>query len=170
MDNRIFEDRLRAFDALRAVAAEKQLDEDAIASYAETSEARERVNPDAFRRRQADNHSSLQEFTMEKYCDASNAQDDYERGLQIGEDKQIEALSRAEYLQIDAQDLAYEFAECADELNEIIGLYRAGRIPMAHLGLALLNISKATAQREAGVFAAPEAQFAVRMAMEGKAL
>lgn len=100
------------------------------------------------------------------------AQDDYELSLSIGEQNQLDALSRSEAMRknFSADDLILEFAECADEINAAMALHDAGTLSLLRLGQMLLNIRNAALQRQCGVFAAPDAQGAITSAIIGEAV
>lgn len=96
----------------------------------------------------------------------------YEKTLDIGEQRQIDALSEAKALQasVSANDMVFEFSECADDVVAAMAAYDAGKIRLADLGLVLLNVRNAMLQRQCGVFAAPDADGAIEMAMRGVAV
>jgi hypothetical protein len=98
------------------------------------------------------------------------AQDAYENEMTEGEQRQLEALSRAEAMRKDfgADDLMLEFADCAEDVNAAMALHDAGTLSLLRLGQILLNIRNAALQRQCGVFAAPDAQVAISMAMRGE--
>lgn len=104
------------------------------------------------------------------YTDA--AQDAYEDEITAGEQRQLEALSEAKALQasVSPDDLTFEIAECADDVIAAMAAYDAGKIRLSDLGLVLLNIRAAMLQRQCGVFAAPDAEGAIEMAMRGVAV
>lgn len=96
----------------------------------------------------------------------------YEIMLSIGERKQVDALSQAEasLSEITADELAFELSDCAEELLAALKKRDAGEVDIRCVGLVLLNVRKAMAQRQSGVFAAPDAAGAIDMALRGEAL
>jgi len=104
--------------------------------------------------------------------DTTAAQDAYETAIEIGEQRQLEALSEAKALQasVSADDMTFEFAECAEDVVKALSAYDAGKIRLADLGLVLLNVRAAMLQRQCGVFAAPDAEGAIELAMRGEAV
>lgn len=96
----------------------------------------------------------------------------YEKTLEIGEQLQLEALSQAKALQssVTADDMMLEFAECADDVVAAMAAYDAGKIRLADLGLVLLNMRAAMLQRQCGVFAAPDPDGAISLAVRGVAV